>query len=387
MNMNTIGEQGKSPEVGDVTILDGVKIVEVTTAVSAPLIGRVLAEMGAEVVKVESRAKVDVNRARVPRPTDPDGYPANEAFQLLHEASASKESVTLNMKTDDGKDLFLELLSDADVFIENFVPGWLDRLGLSIAVLRERFPRLVILSASGYGQTGPLRTQRSYAPVMTALAGIEGLIGYEEGDVMGCSALALADLNCSFNGVFLVMAALAGRERDGDGVHIDLSQIEAASTLAGEAFVEHQLRGTVPGPVGNRDSHGHPWTLKLASKDDGWVASTGEGREQPTSEKRPERRELLNRLRQRGIESAPVLTPAQVASDERFAGRGFTQSVVHPHSAIGSLTITSVPWRVEGTVPRVRGAAPMIGAGNSKILGRYADASKLAELEEQGVLK
>ncbi|MFW0786392.1 CoA transferase [Gordonia sp. CPCC 206044] len=385
--MNITSPHGATPAVGDVTILDGVKIVEITTAVSAPLIGRVLAEMGAEVVKVESRAKVDVNRARVPRPTDPEGYPAHEAFQLLHEASASKESVTLNMKTDEGRRLFLELLSDADVFIENFVPGWLDRLGLPIEQLRERFPRLIIFSASGYGQTGPLRTQRSYAPVMTALAGIEGLIGYEDGQVMGCSALALADLNCSFNGVFLVMAALAGRETTGQGTHIDLSQIEAVSTLAGEVFVEQQLTGAIPGPVGNQDPNGTRWSLAHASERDTWLAAreTPAGAAQPDS--RPDRADLLKTLREKGIEAAAVLTPEQVVADERFAERGYTQTVEHPHPAIGTLTITSVPWRVEGTVPRVRRPAPMIGAGNSKILGRYADTANLTELENQGVLK
>ena len=385
--MNVMSPHGATPVIGDVTILNGVKIVEITTAVSAPLIGRVLAEMGAEVVKVESRAKVDVNRARVPRPSDPEGFPAHEAFQLLHEASASKESVTLNMKTDRGRQLFLELLTDADVFIENFVPGWLDRLDLPIEQLRERFPQLVILSASGYGQTGPLRTQRSYAPVMTALAGIEGLIGYEDGQVMGCSALALADLNCTFNGVFLVMAALAGRESTGQGTHIDLSQIEAVSTLAGEAFVEHQLRGTQPGAVGNQEPDGTRWSLQQSGENDGWVAARTPASLSATSGPRPSRTELLETLRARGIESAPILSPQQVASDDRFTSRGFTQDVQHPHSAIGELTVTSIPWRVEGTVPRIRRAAPMLGASNAKILGRYAQTAELAELEDQGVLK
>lgn len=382
--MNAMSLQGAMPVVGDVDMLRGLKVVEVTTAVSAPLIGRVLAEMGAEVVKVESRAKIDVNRARLPRPTDPEGYPAHEAFQLLHEASSSKQSVTLNMKTEQGKGLFLALLADADVLIENFVPGWLDRLDLPIDRLRERFPRLVIFSASGYGQTGPMRTQRSYAPVMTALAGVEGLIGYEDGQVMGCSALALADLNCSFNGVFLVMGALTGRESTGQGTHIDLSQIEAAATLAGEAFVEHQLRGAEPGPVGNRNPDGTRWSVERTAEDEGWVAAARDTTDESDTEPRAE---LLNRLRAKGIESAAVLSPRQVVTDDRFTSRGYTQDVEHPHPAIGRLAVTSIPWRVEGIVPRVRGAAPMIGTGNAEILGRYADAAQLAELEQQGVLK
>ncbi|MDP9998453.1 CaiB/BaiF CoA transferase family protein [Pseudarthrobacter sulfonivorans] len=379
--------QGSMPTIGEVTWLKGIRVVEITTAVSAPLIGRVLGEMGAEIIKVESRAKVDVNRARVPRPTDPKGFPAHEAFQLLHEANAGKESVTLNLKTERGRALFLEVLGDADVFIENFVPGWLDRLELPVEVLREKFPRLIILSASGYGQTGPLRTQRAYAPVMTALAGVEGLIGYADGQVMGCSALALADLNCTFNGVFLVMAALAGRQVSGEGVHLDLSQIEAATVMAGEAFVEQQLGLKEPGPVGNREPDGTPWTVQPTAEEDSWVASRGEHLVTSSHNRRPNRHELLDRLRSQGVETSPVLSPLQVVSDGRFVARGFTQNVVHPHPMIGQLTITSVPWRLDGIVPRVTAAAPLIGSSNASVLGRYAGKQELEELEAEGVLR
>jgi crotonobetainyl-CoA:carnitine CoA-transferase CaiB-like acyl-CoA transferase len=386
------------PALTDIDWLRGIKVVEVTTAVSAPLIGRVLAELGAEVVKVESRAKPDVNRARLPRPTDPEGFPAHESFQLLHESSASKKSVTLNLKTDEGKALFLDLLGEADVFIENFVPGWLDRLGLTVESLREKFPRLVILSASGYGQTGPLRTQRSYAPVMSALAGVEGLIGYADGQVMGCSALALADLNCSFTGVFLVAAALKGREQTGEGTHLDLSQIEAASTLAGEAFVEAELNGISQLPRGNADPDGTPWTLIPTERPDEWVAAGGVKQSEVAEREllelknlpagsRPRREVLLARLRDRGIEAAPVLTPTDVGQDQGFAARGFTQTVMHPHAMVGEVKVTSVPWHLDGRLPRVLGAAPLLGGDNSAILTRFIDAASLADYEAKGVLR
>lgn len=386
------------PALADVEWLRGLKVVEVTTAVSAPLIGRVLAELGAEVIKVESRAKPDVNRARLPRPTDPEGFPAHESFQLLHESSASKKSVTLNLKTDEGQALFLDLLGEADVFIENFVPGWLDRLGLTVESLREKFPRLVILSASGYGQTGPLRTQRSYAPVMSALAGVEGLIGYDDGQVMGCSALALADLNCSFTGVFLVAAALKGREQTGEGTHLDLSQIEAVSTLAGEAFVEAELNGISPLPCGNADPDGTPWTLIPTERPDEWVAAVatapGEDADGELLElknlpagRRPTREALLERLQARGVEAAPVLTPTGVAQDPRFAKRGFTQTVQHPHAMIGEVKVTSVPWHLDGQLPRVRGTAPLLGGDNPAVLSRFVDAASLADYEAKGVLR
>lgn len=382
---DAVGGLGRTPIVEEVGWLKGLRVVEVTTAVSAPLISRVLSEMGAEVIKVESRAKIDVNRARVPRPTDPEGFPAHEAFQLLHEANAGKRSVTLNLKTDEGKQLFLDLLGDADVFIENFVPGWLDRLGLSIEMLREHNPRLIILSASGYGQTGPMRTQRAYAPVMTALAGVEGLIGYEDGSVMGCSSLALADLNCSFSGVHVVMSALVGRQQSGEGTHIDLSQIEAAAILTGEAFVEQQLYKTEPGPVGNVGPDGKRWSM-LEDPDSGeWV---GVADESVSVEKgRSTTSDILTALKERGVEVAPIVTPAQVAEDEKYLSRGFIQSVEHPLEAIGDLTITSVPWRLEGSVPKVGGAAPLLGSANEDVLSRYITAEQISQYEDEGALR
>ncbi|HVV11244.1 CaiB/BaiF CoA transferase family protein [Amycolatopsis sp.] len=367
---------------GDVGWLEGMRVVEVTTGVAAPLIGRVLAELGAEVVKVESRAKIDVNRARLPRPDDPEGFPADEAFQLLHEANADKKSVTLNLKTEEGKELFRTLLGDADLFIENFAPGWLERLGMPVATLLDEFPALVVVSASGYGQTGPLRTQRAYAPVMTSLAGVEGLIGYADGEVVGCSALALADLNCTFSGVFLALAALYGRRRTGRGQHADISQTEACVSLIGEAFVEQQLERTIPRPRGNQGPEGEPWSVLPAAGEDEWVVAAGDV---PVAADRPDRETLLGRLRERGLDCAPVLSPAAVARDERFAERGFLQNVGHPHPLIGELTITSVPWQLDGAVPRVGAPAPCLGQHNEEVFGRHLSARKYGDYVAKGV--
>ncbi|MEO3858614.1 CoA transferase [Acrocarpospora sp. B8E8] len=376
-------ENGVFEELG---WLHGLRVVEVTTGVAAPLIGRVLAELGADVVKVESRAKPDVNRARVPRPTDPEGYPAHEAFQLLHEANAGKRSITLNLKTPEGKDLLRRLLGDADLFIENFAPGWLERLGMPVADILAEFPRLVVVSASGYGQTGPLRTQRAYAPVMTSLAGIEGLIGYDDGEVMGASALALADLNCTFNGVFLALSALYGRRNTGRGQHVDISQTEACVALIGEAFVERQLDLGTPSPRGNVGPSGERWSLLRADGEDSWVAAAGDaGEEERTPHGRPDRETLLRRLRERGLECAPVLTPDEVAGDARFAELGFLQRVEHPHPLIGELRVTSVPWHLDHVVARVSGPAPCLGQHNDEVYSRYLPEGTYAGYREKGV--
>ena len=387
---------GAHAQVGAVNWLSGLRVLEVTTGVAAPLIGRILGELGADVIKLESRAKLDVNRTRVPRPDDPEGFPASEAFQLLHEANAGKRSITLNLKEAAGKELFLELLRDVDVFIENFAPGWLERLGLSPDAILAAAPQLIMLSASGYGQTGPLRTQRAYAPVMTSLAGIEGLVGYGPDDVTGASSLALADLNCSFYGVFLITAALRGRQVTGRGQYLDLSQTEAAACLIGEAFVEQQLGLRVPAPQGNTSTDGEHWTLLAAAGDDRWVAA-GTDRDdrtvsqlpeltgQPGRPGRPSAADLLRVLADHGFEAAPVLTPDEVATDELFQRQALLQRVTHPLEAIGELTITSVPWHLDGIVPRIAGPAPCLGSDTDDFFRRRLSAEAFTTYAEDKV--
>jgi crotonobetainyl-CoA:carnitine CoA-transferase CaiB-like acyl-CoA transferase len=376
--------------LGSIDWLRGLRVLEVTTGVAAPLIGRVLGELGAEVTKLESRAKLDVNRMRVPRPDDPEGFPADEAFQLLHEANAGKQSITLNLKQPAGKALFLDLLRDTDVFIENFAPGWLERLSLSPAAILAVAPRLIMLSASGYGQTGPLRTQRAYAPVMTSLSGIEGLIGYAGEGATGACSLALADLNCTFYGVFLILAALRGLDGTGLGQHIDLSQTEAAAALIGEAFVEQQLGLRSPAPYGNAGADGEVWELLPAVGEDRWVAAATDrqrrGAEQLTDlggqGRRRTAEELLRVLADAGFESAPVLTPDEVADDELFARQGFLQRVAHPLDLIGELTITSVPWHLDGLVPRIAGPAPLLGHDTDQFFRRRLSEEDFDTYEE-----
>ena len=349
--------------------LAGVRVVEVTTGVAAPLSGRILAELGADVVKVESRAKLDVNRVRVPRAAmaglaDEETLRL-EGFGLLHEASASKRSITLDLKNETGRELFLRLLGGSDVFVQNFAPGWLERLGLSVHELLECFPRLVVLSATGYGQAGPLRGQRAYAPIMSSLAGLEGLIGYEDGAVVGASATAMADLNCSFYGAYLVLAALHGRTASGGGRHLDLSQTEACVALIGEAMVEYAETGKAPGPVGNSAPTGRREVVPCA--DGGWVVVEDAPEDLDPTEwtTTRDRDDLVRRLQADGIAATPVLTPDEVLLDPGFRERGLFQEVEHP--VLGPLTATSVPWHVDGVVPRVRSSSPLLGEHTEEI--------------------
>lgn len=346
--------------------LSGIRVVEVSTGVAGPLTGRILAELGADVIKVESRAKLDVNRVRVPREemsglADPETLQL-EGFGLLHEASASKRSVTLNLKTEAGRELFLQLLREADIFVQNFAPGWLERLGLSVDDLLDQCPRLVVLSATGYGQDGPLCQQRAYAPIMSSLAGLEGVIGYEDGAVVGASATAMADLNCSFYGAYLVLAALNGRTETGGGRHLDLSQTEACVALLGEAMVDYATTGKVPGPTGNSGPTGRREVVPC--KDGRWAVVD----DAPEGSELLDRDELVTRLHSVGSVATPVLTPQEVLQDPGFRDRGLFQQIDHP--VLGELTTTSIPWHLDGSVPGVRSSSPLLGVDTEDVMTR-----------------
>jgi crotonobetainyl-CoA:carnitine CoA-transferase CaiB-like acyl-CoA transferase len=393
---------------GNVTVPDepsgwfsDVRVLECTIGVSTPLTGRVLSDLGADVVRLESRAKLDVNRTRLTRRTDWNDVPAEESFGLLHEANAGKRSATIDLKTEGGRELFGSLVDRADVLIQNFVPGWLERLGLSVAVLRERNPRLIVLSASCSGQDGPGSRQRAYAPVMTALAGVEGLIGYEDGVVLGTMSSALADLNAAYVGAYAVLSALLRQRRTGQGVHLDLSQTESAAQLVGEALVEWQLTGIVPGPQGNDGQAPAPWHLIPCQQSaTGWIGvaraadadgdigqdalavigslAAGSG---PAA--------VAEYCRDHGYEYCAVAPspPGLFSGTGGAADSDLAQLVKHPY--LDTLAVTTLPWRFDGVQPSLSGASPLLGADTADVLADFLglDAAAIQRYDDQGVLQ
>lgn len=398
------------------------RVVEVGTAVSIPMVGAVLANLGAEVIKVESRRRLDINRARVPRSvTDAAPTSQEEVFPLLHDLNPGKKSVTLDLKSLAGQQLFHELLDTADVFIENYAPGWLDRLGMPLNTLLEQHPQLILLAASAYGEDGPYSQQRAYAPIMTGLAGLEGLVGYGQDDVVGMVATAYSDPNAAYFGVLAVLAALLERDRgDGRGCLIDLSQTEAATCLVGIALAEHQLFGDEVTPRGNEHPCHTPhdiypcagrdrWVALAVTSDKEWARLTHALEELPelrdprfaaAEDRRGARAEIdelvstwtrgrsvndvVARLVAHRVPVAPVLAPEDLETTEPFIARELTEDVVHP--VLGPMTITATPWRFGADRPRPSGAGPMLGSANGEVIGPLlgGDGTRYEQFDADG---
>ena len=385
---------------------DKLNVIETGGGIAGPLVGRALRDLGATVVKLESRRRLDFGRTRLPPPgkTSEDVH----ASPSVHDLHAGKASVAVNLKTELGRTLFMDLMSKADVYVDTYAPGWLERLGLSYEAFHERNPQLIVLSQSAYGATGPKRDQRAYAPIMTALAGLESTVGYEDGRTVSQVSSAVGDLVAGHFGILLVLSALYARRSTSRGVILDMSQIEASIAIAGIAFAEYGLTGETPGPRGNTHPMHAPHGLYPVAGDDQWVSlavssdedwsalcdclgfSEAVRRGYQSTERRLQERVEIDRLvtnalagrprddavaalQAAGIACTPVLSIYEADRYGPLIDRGLSEDVQHP--SIESLRLTGIPWRFDALDARCRGWADGVGASTDRILREWLDAS------------
>jgi crotonobetainyl-CoA:carnitine CoA-transferase CaiB-like acyl-CoA transferase len=394
-------------------------VIETGPGLAGPLVTRTLGDFGARVLKIESATKLDFGKARLP----PAGKTAADALEApgVMEMSGGKESVALNLKTEVGRDLFVKLVSMADVYVESYAPGWLERIGLSVSQFVELNPRLVVLSQSAYGGNGPLSDQRAYAPLMTALSGVESTIGYSDGRIVPQIASAVGDVVAAYFGNVLVLASLFERERTGKGSVIDMSQTEASAAVAGVAFAEYGITGEVPRPRGNSNPAYSPHGVYRTAGDDDWIAiaaysddewerlaaALGIADEQrasfATTEARlnandeidalvesktalEKRDDLFERLQALGLAATPVLDIFEADDFPHLIARPLWMS--HQHPRLGEIKMTEIPWRFEHLDLRHRSWAEPIGTSTDNALKDLLDVTdeQLTEWREAGAL-
>jgi benzylsuccinate CoA-transferase BbsF subunit len=250
--------------------LAGLRVANFGWGLVGPTAGQLLAFLGAEVYKIESRARPDIQRTIPPFVNgvpDPDRSIQNHAFW------AGNRSVTLNLKTEEGRALARELVAISGVVIENFGRGVMERFGLGHAALCERSPQLIFASLSSTGESGPLAGLRTYGNSLASLAGLDSVTGHADGRLQVMEN-AYADPLGGVIGALSILLALAHRDRTGRGQHIDYSQLEGTLQLVGPLFLDQILNGRVAGPLGNRHpvAAGAPHGVFPCLGDDRWVA-------------------------------------------------------------------------------------------------------------------
>ncbi|ART71346.1 formyl-CoA transferase [Mycobacterium dioxanotrophicus] len=395
--------------------LDGIRVLELGTLISGPFAGRLLGDMGAEVVKVELPGSPDPLRTW--GQAELDGH---HFFWTVH--ARNKKAVTLDLRTDRGRELFLDLVDHSDIIVENFRPGTLEKWNLGYDVLRERNKGIILVRVSGYGQTGPDAGKAGYASVAEAASGLRHMNGFPGGPPPRL-ALSLGD---SLAGMFAAQGALAAlyrRSVTGEGQVVDTALTESCLAIQESTIPDYDTGGVVRGPSGTRlegiapsniyQSANGSWVVIAANQDtvfrrlctaigrpelatdDRFVDHLARGRNQDELDKiiaewaaRRHPSEIIATLSQAGVISGPINTVAEVVEDPQLQARGMIAD--HWDERIGRNV------KGPGIVPvlsespgRIRNAGPaQPGQHNDEVyrglLGLGAD--DLEKLRTEGVL-
>jgi crotonobetainyl-CoA:carnitine CoA-transferase CaiB-like acyl-CoA transferase len=384
--------------------LQGVRIIDTCIYWAGPMATVLLADLGAEVIKIESIQRLDYLRLLGGWPT-PDGY---EWSAVFNGANRNKYGITLNLKI-------------GDIVTENFSPRVMENWGLSYDVLKELNPRVIMLSMPGFGTTGPLRNYVTFGPNVEMVSGMPTISGYPDGEPMMTGYIA--DPAAGLMGAVAVMVALHRRHRTGKGQRIDLSQMEAITTFMGGPIMDYTMNRRLQPRRGNRHPDVAPYGVYRCKGDDEWVTITVSSEEEwagfcsvmgnPDWVKEPkfsdnrnrcdnhdaldelinewtsqrDRHEIMRMLQEAGIAAGAVLSYADVLSDVHLQDRGFFETVTRPVN--GTHPNPGFPAKFSETPVHIRRPAPTLGQDNeyilTKLLGMTEDEiNRLAEEEVIG---
>lgn len=401
--------------------LAGVRVLDLTWVLAGPYAARLLADHGADVIKIESRHRPDPTRfARMLFLSRGDFHHDRNGYFNNH--NRNKRSVALNLNLPAGRDLLARLAAHSDVVIENFSPRVMAGWGLDYAGLRAIRRDIILVSMSGLGHTGPWRDFLTYADALAALSGLSAQAGFPGRDPVG-TTFGLGDMIAGLHAAFGALAALEHRAATGEGQHIDLSQVEAVAAHTGTSLLEAAAGGARE-PRGNRHPTMAPhgvfrcrgddrWIAIAVTGDDAWRAlcaaigradlaadprlATAGGRkahedaiddavEAWTRER--DAHALMEALQARGVAAGAVQDARDlVDGDPHLRARGYWETVEHP--VIGAFPHEGVVARLAGTPGRVWHPAPTLGQHTRAILGELLglDEAEITRHEKEGVLE
>ncbi len=412
--------------------LKNYRILDLSRIWAGPYCTKLMADLGAEVVKLESLSVYDSHRGPVSPARGiaayPDGEPGEEPwnrngwFNCLH---LSKYGITLELTNDAGRRVFEQLVSISDVLIENFRQGSLERLGYDYAALRRCRPDLIYVSMPAFGNTGPWKSYLGYGIGQEQLSGMAHLTGYP-GDGPMKSGINHGDPITGSHAAGLLLAALRHRRRTGEGMYLDVSQQESSVALMGGEVLAYQMTGQEPERTGNRSrwyapANSYPcagedrWITIAATNENQWAAlaalieSDGDAPELTddarfaTAEARLAHQdeldaiiadwtrgqdafELAGRLQSAGVPAGPVLRGPDLLENPHYQERGTFLTVDHPQ--VGPRQYPGLPWKMTATPGEVRSPAPTLGQHNREVYGSLLGLSgaEIDALESGGVI-
>ncbi len=398
--------------------LSGLRLIEVTAHWAGPIGGRHLADLGADVIKVELATK-PATRALIYVGGDlwPEHYHRSGYFNKLNR---NKRAICLDLSKPKGRELFLKLVANADAVLENNAARVMTQLGLGYDTLSEANPGIVMCSLSGFGATGPECNYSAYGSNSETVSGLASLLGYGPGDYYPTGSF-YADPVTGTHGAVAILAALHNKRRTGRGQWIDISLLEAVTPFFAQQFLEYTVTGQVPQPMGNASAQYAPQGVYPSFGVDCWLALTVRderdwqaladviGREDlaeepafATAEGRRAHAEKIgeairawsvtldhNRateaLQAAGVPSAPVMANWELFSDNHLNDRGYFVQI--RHAVAGTHGFPGFPWRFENARPAIRRAAPQFAEHNQAVFGGLLGLSgdEVRELYEAGI--
>lgn len=399
--------------------LAGIRIADFCWVGAGSYTTKLLADQGADVIKIESSAKVDGIRLSPPFAGGQQGVNRSGYFA---DRNTSKRSITINMKTEEGQRLARELVAESDVVANNFTPGVMARFGLAWEDVQKINPRAVYLAMSMQGDTGPERDYLGYGLTISALVGLHGMSAIPGRLAVGTGTNYPDHIPNPCHGAFAVLAALRHVRRTGVGQYIDLAQTEATISSLGPAMLEWAVNGRNRGAIGNRHDRYAPHGVYPCAGDDRWIAIAVRDDDEyralvevlelseaamPVDASEQERRasidhldehiaratrqhdhvELAHRLQQAGVPAGPVHDAKGVVEDD--AQLQAREHWVHlPHQEMGPTIYNALPFRLSGTSVALSVQAPMLGEHTHEVCREVlglADA-EIQQLVEQEVL-
>jgi crotonobetainyl-CoA:carnitine CoA-transferase CaiB-like acyl-CoA transferase len=404
-------------------MLEGIRVLDLTMVFAGPVSTRILAEMGAEVIKIESVQRADVyTRANVYPENTPGDKPWNRGC-FFHTLNAGKRGISLNLGSDKGKELFKRLVKISDVVIENYSPRVMDSWGLGYEELKKIKTDIIMVSMSGLGHYGPLKDFYMYVPGMEGMSGLTHNTGYPEEEPL-LSGHAYGDWATGVNAAAALMTALLFRRRTGKGQYVDVSGREATACHIGDILMDFTLNRRDRKRAGNRNTAAAPQGCYRCRGEDSWINITVEndqqwrqfgqaiGSPEWTQEERfattPGRLQNQNVLDQRveewtlqhnhleamellqkaGVSAGSVLNMKEVNLNPHLIERGFFQVIDHGEG-VGKRPISSqMPAKFQDKEKTANPRAPSFAQDNRYVFGSLLGIpeEEIEHLEQEGIL-
>ena len=393
--------------------LEGITILDLTWVLAGPYASMVLCDLGADVIKVERPPWGDIARTTGPYQNGWSGY--------FFSINRGKRSVSIDLRKDEGRELFLRLVEKADVVMENFTPGTMERLGIGFEAVSARNPRIIFASTSGFGQTGPYRERPALDIVVQGMGGIMSITG-EPGGGPVRPGVSQGDMTAGLFTAIGILAALHDREKTGKGQAVDISMLDCQVSILENPIMRYYVTGKAPERLGTRHPSATPFQA-FPTADGHLVVALGFGEENQwqllcgilglpeliddarfdTSPRRTARhaelepilsaaftarttRDWLIDLEAAGIPCGAVNSIPQMLADPQVKAREMVREVTHP--TVGTIPIANTPFRMSRSESGIKGPPPDFGQHTGDVLAQLLGLSDgdVQQLVERGVV-